>query len=167
MRWHGKKRNCQRTVCTERGAIRPPLSTHVGVVPFYKRLMPPIHSLVVVVTIDWDYDSVELHLCSFPNDRCGKMDRWNYINRAKPKNSEKNMSQYHCPPQLLLGLTWSRTRSYQMRNHRLTAWAMTRNFIPSYLLRRSLMGSITEIVVTDATGAGGTENYTHFCCVLL
>jgi hypothetical protein len=47
-----------------------------------------------------------------------------YIDRGKPKNSEKIFAL--CPPQTPHGLTRARTRASEVRGRRLTAWAMAR-----------------------------------------
>jgi hypothetical protein len=52
--------------------------------------------------------------------------QWNEIDREKPKYSERNLSQCHCPPQIPHGPNRDRTRASTVRGRRLTAWAMAR-----------------------------------------
>jgi hypothetical protein len=77
---------------------------------------------VVYMLIGWDYVS-ELQP-PFPKWYISMKPRWNDIERGKPKNSEKNLTQCHFV-QHKFHAFWTLTS--KVRGLRLTTWAMARH----------------------------------------
>jgi hypothetical protein len=87
----------------------------------------------IIVVIGRGYVSVELgrwgpfvHLSV--NAWVNMEQRWNDIDRRKPKYSEKKpVTAPLCPPRIPRGLNWIRTQAFSVRSRRPSDWAITQS----------------------------------------
>jgi hypothetical protein len=106
--WRGHRRSLKRCFFFVRGAPQQMLRTHRSLKAYCATPVMKISSFFYQVLQVMEH-------------------QWNEIDREKPDNSEKNLSQchfvHHKPH---MDLTWDRTRDSVVRGRRLTDWAMAR-----------------------------------------